>query len=220
MKVPRKDAHYEARVHFGRYTARRLRREGKTGLEVGVMSATEAVLVAARACEDAEALVQVALADRDGIDDDLDDVAKDARAKLAGRGAEAARTAPYTQIFPKGIEYYTAAPLAEEVPRYDELGKRLTENLGPQDPVRVDAVPAIQKGTTAFAAAAKAVETVRTDAALAGTRLAAAEESWYRQIEKTYGALVAEVGRARAERFFPKPGRSRKDGGEEPSRRK
>ena len=220
MQLPDKDAHYDARVGFGRYTARRLRREGKTGLEADVIQVTEAVLVAGRAKEDVAALVQAALADRDGADDDLDDIAKDARANLAGRSAEAARTAPYTQVFPAGIEYYTAAPLAEEVSRYEELGKRIVENLGAQDPVRVGAVPAIQKGVTAFEVAAKAVDKARTDVALADTRLVAAEEAWDRQMEKTYGALVAELGRAKADRFFPKSRKAGKRAGEETSKAK
>ena len=31
-----------------------------------------------------------------------------------------------------------------------------------------------------------------------------ATEAWEKQMEKTCGALVAEVGKARAERFFPR----------------
>lgn len=215
MKLPDKAAHYDVRVRLGRYVARRLRRDGKTQLAADVTKVTEAVLATGRAKEDAEWPLQDALADRDAADDDLDDTAKTARARMAGRSVDAPRTAPYTYVFPEGIDYYIAAPLDQEVPRYTELSKRLADHLEPKDPVRVEALPAIKKGLEAFSTASKAVDAARTELALADTRQVAAEEAWDRQIEKTYGVLVAEMGRARAERFFPKARKARKGGGDD-----
>ncbi|MDI1452144.1 hypothetical protein [Polyangium sp. 6x1] len=148
--------------------------------------------------------MQDALADRDAADDDLDRTAQTARAALAGRSVEAARTAPYTLIFPDGIDYYIAAPLDAEVSRYGELQSRLDELLPEADPVRQEAVPAINAGVVAFTGAAEALIKARTEEALAGTRLEAAEDAWGRLMTKVYGVLLAELGRSAAERFFPK----------------
>ena len=64
----------------------------------------------------------------------------------------------------------------------------------------------IDTGLKAFQDAAKALSDARTDESLAYTRLVTATEAWERQIEKTYGALVAEFGRAHANGFFPRVG--------------
>ncbi|HSO00629.1 MAG TPA: hypothetical protein VLS89_20195, partial [Candidatus Nanopelagicales bacterium] len=72
------------------------------------------------------------------------------------------------------------------------------------DAVRLQAVPAITAGITAFTTATTALDAARTAKAMASTRLDAAEEAWERQIEKVYGALLQEIGRSRAERFFPR----------------
>jgi hypothetical protein len=42
---------------------------------------------------------------------------------------------------------------------------------------------------------------------MAATKLAKATDAWTKQMEKTYGALVVELGRAAAERFFPRVAR-------------
>jgi hypothetical protein len=114
------------------------------------------------------------------------------------------------------IGYYTAAPLDKEVQRYGELRSRLIEVLTPEDPVRASAVPAIEKGLAAFTASVAALEKARTEESLAATRLETAEEAFDRQIERVYGALLSELGRAGADRFFPRVSsrRDKKDGGE------
>ena len=156
-----------------------------------------------RAWEDADDAIQDALADRDGADDDLDGIAKNARANLAGRSADAAKKAPYSQIFPDGIAYYTAAPLDEEERRYGELSERIAEHLPKTDPVAKSAPKNIAKGLDDFKKATKALANARTAEALAATRLDVAEEAWERQMEKTYAALVDDHSRAAAEAFFP-----------------
>lgn len=212
MQLPASTSSPQLRVRYGRYLARRLRRAKLTQLAADVTTVTNAVRQNARDWEDTDDGTQEALADRDGADDDLDITAKDARASLAGRSIQAATEPPYTLIFPLGIDYYTAAPLDEEVKRYGELSARLTEHLPVGDPVRVKAVPDIAAGITDFELGTKAVDAARTAESLASTRLAKATDAWEKQVEKTYGALVSQVGRARADSFFPRVGKKVKKG--------
>jgi len=192
----------------------RLRRDKRTALAADVESATNKVRAYSRALEDANDPVQDAMADRDAADDSLDLAAKTARASLAGRSVEAPRSAPYTLIFPEGIEYYTAATLDQEIVRYGELTSRLEEHLPETDQVRKDAVPVITAGVADFAAASETLNKTRTDEALAETRLNAATDAWDRLLTKVYGTLVAEVGKAAAERFFPRGKSTKKKSGE------
>ncbi|MRG97566.1 hypothetical protein [Polyangium spumosum] len=216
MRLPPRSAHFRHRVRCGGYVERRLRRAKYTELADSVAAATNDVLVYGRGLEDHETAVQCALADRDGADDDLDDTAQDARAALAGRGADAVKKAPYKLIFPQGIGYYTAATLTEETKRYGELKDRLEEHLPGADEVRVKAVPAIEAGIVAFTAGSEQLGKARTNEALARTRLDAAEEAWERLLTKVYGLLIADLGRAAAERFFPKY-KVRKDEDDDPT---
>lgn len=203
MRLPSPDSHFSAFVRTGNYVARRLRRAKLVTLADDVAQSTLAVRDAGRAKEDADKPVQDALADRDASDDDLDDTAQETRAALAGRSATAAKEAPYTLVFPDGSGYYTAAPLDQEVKRYGELKERLTKYLPAADPVLTVASPAIDTGLDGFKLATAALAQSRTAEALASTDLTAAIDAWSTHMEKTYGALVAEVGKAKAERFFP-----------------
>ncbi|MDC3955849.1 hypothetical protein [Polyangium jinanense] len=214
MRPPDEDAAFSHNVHYGRYVTRRLRRAQRASLAADVEAATLLVLQRGREWEDAKGPVQDARADRDAADDELDSVAQDARANLAGRSADAVKKAPYTLIFPDGIGYYTAAPIDEEKKRYDELQKRLTEHLPANDEVRKDAVPKIAAGLDAFDDAERALAASLTAESLASTRLDAAEEAFRRLMTKVYGLLVSELGKPAAEKFFPKPsGARRKKGG-------
>lgn len=204
MRLPSKSAPYRQRVRFGRYVSRRLRRAKLTQLAEDLAAVTAKLREEGRVEEDSDDATQDALADRDGADDDLDDAAKEARANLAGRSADAVKQEPYLHIFPKGLSYYTAAPLDEEEKRYGELKKRLVEHLAADDEVRKKTVKAIDAGLKDFVKASAEVDSARTAESLATTRLAKATDLWTRQVEKTYGALVSEVGRARAEHFFPR----------------
>lgn len=191
-------------ARVGTYTARRLRRAKLTTLATGVEKVTEEFVVAARAEEDAEKPVQDAMADRDAADDDLDDVAQEARAQLAGRSRTASNEAPYTLIFPDGVGYYTEAPQDQEATRYGELRLRLATNLDAKDDVRVTTVAAIDAGLKAYGIAGDGLATARNAAALTTTAREMAEQRWREEMEKTYGAIVAQLGKAKAERFFPK----------------
>lgn len=214
MRLPTLTAHFSQRVRVGRYVARRLRRAGLTSLSDDVSRASVALRDAGRAWEDSEGAIQDALADRDAADDALDETAQDARARLAGASATAVREEPFSLIFPKGAGYYTAAPVDEEELRYGELKQRLEAHLGRNDAVRKKAVAAIDAGLRDWCAAAKELDDNRAAASMARTQLERKAEAWDRQLEKAYGAVVAEVGRVRAEAFFPRSRASKK--GSEP----
>lgn len=214
MQLPRAEAHYSVRVNYGTYLSCRLR-QAKSPFAADIRAVTDAVEKAGEELNHRHRPVQEALADRDAADDDLDTIAQQARLALASRGLDATKKSPYTNIFPEGVGYYTAAPLDKEVQRYGELRSRLIEVLTPEDPVRASAVPAIEKGLAAFTGAVAALEKARTEESLAATRLETAEETFDRQIERVYGSLVGELGRAGADRFFPRMSRrDKKDDGE------
>ena len=204
MQLPAITSSPQTRVRYGRYVARRLRRAKLTTLADDATSATNDLRTAARAWDDTDDATQEAIADRDAADDDLDVTAQEVRTSLAGRGINAAKEAPYTLIFPNGVSYYTAAPLDEETKRYGELAQRLTEHLPANDPARKKALKEIGPGIESFKAATASLEAARTAESLASTRVAKATDAWTKQMEKTYGALVSEVGRAQADLFFPR----------------
>lgn len=204
MRMPSDTAHYSQHVRYGRYVSRRLRRAGYEVPAADVAKITKSLLAAGRAWEDSDEAVQNALADRDGADDDLDEGAKNARAALAGRSADAVKQPPFTLIFYKGLLYYTAALIGEEIERYTEFKRRLEENLSEKDEVRVKTVKIVTAGLVDFTKASHELSVARSDESLAGTRLQSAIGAWERMIEKTYGGLVSELGREQAEKFFPK----------------
>ena len=208
MRLPQGSASYEARVHFGRYVARRLKRARLGTLASSVESATAGVLAKGRAWEDAQGPLQDCLADRDAADGDLDTVARELRLGLASRNLQAIREAPYTSIFSNGIEYYTAAPFAENRKRYGELSDRVTAHLPEGDELRATSLTALAQGIPAFAAAEQALDQARTDVRIAATALDVVEEEWTAVVEKVYGELVSQVGRKAADSFFPRPARS------------
>ncbi len=216
MRLPNSDAHFSARIRYGRYLARRLRQARFITLAVDVEHATAEVKQAGRALEDAEEPIQDFMADRDGFDADLDFAAQSERNELAGRSLDAVRTEPYKSLFDKGIGYYVAAPLDQENARYRELIARNEQHLPADDKLRIATVKALTQGLEGFNEAVKQLEAARVQYSVLATRLANAVEAWDRQVEKTYGALVVELGRARADGFFPRGGGRRKRGLEPP----
>lgn len=211
MRLPPPSSSYMSFVRYGVYVLRRLRRAGLTDLANSVERSVVAARESGRAWEDTADAIQSSLADRDAADDELDATAQGARNSLAGRGVSAAREAPYSQIFPAGIGYYIAAPLDENVRRYGELLARVEKHLPASDGVRKSSVPALQKGIKDFEAAVKSLGAAESDERIAATRARTAVRALERQLEKTYGALVAELGKAPAERFFPRSRASRRD---------
>jgi hypothetical protein len=204
MRLPKLNASYRQRIHFGHYVARRLRRAKLATLSAAITKATAELRELGRAWEDLTDGMQDVLADRDAADDHLDQAAQRARAALAGRSATATREAPYVAIFPQGMAYYTAATLDQEVERYDELRQRLAEHLPAGDEIRESTILLLDAGLPEFAAAKTAVHEAYTAESLARTRLKQATDAWTRQLERVFGALVIDLGRARANAFFPR----------------
>lgn len=205
MQLPREGSSYLAFASFGRYTARRLKQGGYAQLARDVLASATKVRVAGRAWDDADDSYQDALADRDAADDTLDLAAQTTRAALAGRSAQADREEPYTLIFPNGVGEYTAAPIDEEVTRYGQLVTRLEANLAANDPVRKSSVKALKESLRDFKAALESLDNAEQEATMTRNELDRALNAFSRQLEKVYGLLVADQGRARADRFFPNP---------------
>ncbi|MBK8213750.1 MAG: hypothetical protein IPK71_08365 [Myxococcales bacterium] len=210
MQLPKDSAHHTSIVRFVRYLARKLKRAGHNALAKDTTAAAHKLREAGRAWEDTDDAVQDALADRDGADDDLDGVAQSVRATLAGRGASASKEEPYTRIFHDGIGYYTAAPLAEEETRYEELSERITKHLPANDSVRKTAPAAIKKHLAEFKAAASALDKAERARGSARTDLEHTKRDTIRLVEKVYGALLTEHGKGKAETFFQKSAKSGK----------
>jgi hypothetical protein len=204
MRLPAENSEFMAFVRYGIYVARRLRRAGLTSLAQDAEKVTVEVKTAGRLWEDADEPIQAALADRDAADDGLDLAAQTLRAAVASRSLGADKRAPYTQIFHQGIGFYIAAPLDQEEARYGELRLRVQEHLPEGDPARQEALVAIDKGLTTFRQAVDELHAAEAKEALAGTRTRSAIAAFSRQMEKTFGALVVEVGKTEADRFFPK----------------
>lgn len=202
MQLPRHDAHYSERINYGIYVACRLGHE-RSALAADIRAVTYAVEKAGEELDLLRRPVE-ALADRDAAGDELVAAAQQVRLSLAGRGADAMKRLPYTRIFSGGMEYFTAAPLHQEVRRYGQLRNRVTQLLPANDPVRVSAVAALTKGIAAVTAATTALKKAQMDEALVTKRLKAAEEAFDREVQRVYGVLLAEVGRAAADRFFPR----------------
>jgi flagellin-specific chaperone FliS len=211
MQVPAEGAAFTRRVSFGRYVLTRLKRAKLSNLAEPVEKKNAQVKSAGRAWEDADELIQDSLANRDAADDALDTTAQDLRFALAGRSRQAAKESPYLDIFYKGIEYYTAAPLDEEVNRYQELITRLEAHLPKEDASRQEVVPILQGQIKDFQEAEASVASARTQDALARTSLLSLQDAWDDLMEKTHAALVQKFDKAKAEKFFPKINRSRSE---------
>ena len=211
MQTPQLSNNHLVFTRYGLYVAGRLKRLKHGDLEQLARDASMSILARGRSREDIALGFQELKAQRDAIDDELDAAAQTARRMLAARAQGADRSAPYTDIFPRGIGYYIAAPLDEQVARYEELIQRLKSFLPEDDPVRAEVLPLLEEGTVAFAEARKAVREHRIQIALARTELTGTKESFNRSMNKIYGLLLADdaVGKAKAEQVFPKTARKR-----------
>lgn len=215
MQLPKHNRHYQTQVDYGRYVAARLRKVSREDLAVGVDQATQSVKDKGRAWQDLNEAVSTDLAHRDAADEALDSLAQVFRLNLASRSVGADKQAPYTTIFPKGLAYYTAAPMSENVARYNELLTRAEAALPSDDPALCTLQASLPGLITNFEQAAKALDAARAQAGVARTALETSVDDWLIQMEKTYGLLVAELTRKVAERFFPRPSSS--TGGDPPA---
>ena len=73
---------------------------------------------------------------------------------------------------------------------------------------RVPSTSKLDQGITEYRHAEGVLTQTQTAASLADTRLDAATAEWSRSMERTYGALIDQFGKAAAERFFPRPSKS------------
>jgi hypothetical protein len=210
MRLPPTSAAYDQYITFGRYVTRRLRRQKLTTQAQDAEAITLKLKTIGRAWEDAAEPLQEGLADRDGEDDSLDIIAKEIRQTMASRSLDAIRKAPYIEVFPLGIEYYTTAPLDEEEKRYGELQTRLEQFLLKGDALlaRIDE---IKKGVTNFREASNEVDIRRGAQAIAKSKLDSAIDVWRDFMGKLYGVLISQFDKVGAERFFPKNRAGRSD---------
>ncbi len=221
MQLPKDQSQYTVRTRFGRYAARRLKCARFDDLADECSLATRSLREAGRAEEDTEDAVQDAMAARDNAADALASQVKDLRHALAGRSLNAAKEAPYTRIFPEGVEHYTAAPQAEVPIRHRQLILRLEQHLPDDDELRTRYAEGIAFAAKDHADAVAALEVARHAQREAGHRLDEAATAWNQSLVRTYGTLIARLGKAEAERFFPRvhPSRPRKkaDGEQKPA---
>jgi hypothetical protein len=89
-----------------------------------------------------------------------------------------------------------------------KLGTVLDKNPPGEDPCST--VSIVRQGLSEWDGTVAALTTARAEASVRRTDLDVAMDAWRRQMERTYGSLVAQVGRTAAERFFPKTRRATK----------
>ena len=171
MRLPKHNRNYQAQVDYGRYVATRLRQAKKDDLAASVEQTSQSVKDKGRGWQDLSEAVSGCLASRDAADDALDTMAQEVRLNLASRAVGADRVAPYTTVFPKGIAYYTAAPLGENPLRYNELLTRATSALPAGDNSLVTLQSQMPALIVSFQQAVTALDTARTAAAVARTAL-------------------------------------------------
>ena len=209
MRLPRVDSAYETRVEFGAYVGARLEAAGFAELASTVAESTKNVKSLGRALDDLEEPLQRVIALRDACDDFLDEAAQTLRKKLAASSLDAEKKLPYTGIFPSGVGHYIAAPLDKQMPRYQELLQRIGEHLA-SDAIGEEAVAVIKPRLEEWQGHEARVGEQRNAVAIARTRLEAGEEDWARIVSRVYGTLFADLGKKRAEQFFPRATRRRR----------
>ena len=212
MQTPSPSSRWTSHVAFARYVARRLLQSGHGAMATSARAAADAVQAAGSALDDARFNTQDAIADRDGADETLDEAGRDLRHGLASESRDAVKQPPYTAVFPEGIEYVTAAPLDQQVARYSELRARVETHLPAKHPLRKRSLDALSRGLAEWDRAVTALNAARSAEALKSTALVAAIDAFDRQMVRIYGTLLAEQGRASAERFFPRTRPSRATG--------
>lgn len=211
MRMPARTASIVVRLGFGRYLGRRLRRARLADEELEVKRAGLALSEAAAALNEAELVVSDALADRDAADDDLDDLCKRHRQTIEGRVVNAIKLKPYTDLYPDGVAWYVKAPLNEQVSRYELLARRYEGFLPEGDPVRAEA-PRVRELIAQWSASRAEVDRAELDVAMARAKVQQATATWEETVTRLYFRLAEKLGKAGAERLFPRPARARRPG--------
>lgn len=210
MEKLRRNAGLEARCVYGFRVSRFLAIRKAVDLKAHVDRATDLCVSTSRAVEDLERPVQEAIADRIVADANLDDTARVVARRLAARGARAEKEKPYTDVLPKGLGEYTEAKQEDEVYLYGRMAARIEEHLAVDDPVRVELVPQLRAQIAAWKAADEAVDAAEGAQQAAREARNAAVVAWEQAIDHAYGQLVSRIGKAEAEKCFPKGTTKRK----------
>ena len=203
-------------VTHARYVAHSLAVAGRREQSQRIRAAADKLRDLDRAVEDQAVLVFELKADRDFADRKGDVVIRDFRHGINARSRDAIKQPPATRIFPDGVEYYTAAPISEQAERYAELEGRIMAHLPEDDPLRAPTLAGLSDALTAFLAAEGVLRSERRTLSELRLDLRDAREDLIRMLERTWGALVAELGKDAADGFFPvaDSGDDEKDEGE------
>ena len=206
MRLPQKTASVPNRLNYARYLGQRLRRAKLTTEEEEVKALSD-VLRQAKLAETAlEEELTSLYADRDSADDDIDDITKRHRQAIEGRATNANKQRPYTDIYPDGVAWYTASPLADQRSRYELLVRRYAEFLPEGDPVRAEAT-LITQALNAWKDASDRLAQAELDLAMARAKTAQSVNTWEEGLRRLYFRLAERLGKTQAERFFPKASR-------------
>lgn len=193
-------------VRFTRYVIRRLKRNGLNELASPLEAAFLEHLLLGRAWEDCEFPYQDALADRDALDDEGDELVRDLHHALGSRSRTARKEPPYTAVFPDGLGYYTRSPITEQEARRGEILSRADTNLPPDDLARTFLTP-IKANLETWSAAKKLADGAMLAQDVAREKLQASRTRLDGLLTSTWGKLTDQLGsKARADRYFPKEG--------------
>lgn len=202
MQLPTPTSAWSRVNGFGVYVAGRLRAAHKLDQAETARQVTLDVKTRARRAEDLSEETVLARADRDAQDDLWDTQVQAIRLALASASVDAVHLAPYTQIFPDTVRYFTEAPIPEQSARMGELITRMETALPEGHPQRA-AIQTLKSLRQSWDAAIVAFQEAETAEALAWGQVDSAEAAWRSQMDVLYSELRAEEGRKAAERYFP-----------------
>ena len=159
---------------------------------------------AGRKREDSQTPIKEAIAKRESAETAIDVAVRDFRLKLSARGLNATSEPPYTHIFHDGVTYYISNRLKLVKPRCAELLARVESEFPENDTLRVEITQAITTALERFETAVDEVNAARTTAAIARTHYKSTRKEWNARMTRVYAALLADLGKQEANRFFPK----------------
>lgn len=188
------DASTSTRLGAGYYLARRLQRIGEGVRAENVLEGVEHLKAMARAAEDTTEAVEMAYADRDAADDDLDAIATTVGRFIVGDDHQARKQPPYTLVFPGGIEETTEAPISQNERAYRLFGQRVEEHLPEDHPARQAVAKALPKALAEFTSEAAALDLAIGKRAAAEARLEGAELEFDQQLDKLFHSLAEQYG--------------------------
>jgi ElaB/YqjD/DUF883 family membrane-anchored ribosome-binding protein len=204
MYLPSPTNHFRHCVHMGHEVSARLRQHDKHELANDVQTITEMLQDAGRNMEDSKIPIKEAIGKRESAEAAIDVAVRDFRLKLSARGLNATSKPPYTHIFHHGITYYISNSLKTIKPRCAELLARVESELAEDDALRVEITQAITTAQERFEMAVDDVNAARTTAAIARTHYLTTRKEWNTRMTRVYAALLADLGKHEANRFFPK----------------